>query len=284
MTTGRRDGEPLILFEGVHVAFGETVALDLPALEIGRGEKVFVPGPSGSGKTTLLRLVKGRLCPTRGSVKVCGESPSGRERRVRSRVAMIDQEFLLVPRLSVIGNVLSGCLGRMGTARSLIGWYPAPEWARAGAILEEVGLQGLGHRRVETLSGGQRQRAAIARALMQEAEVLLADEPTSSLDPELAEDVLQLLVDCVERRGMTLLVNSHQPELVRRYASRFMGLSQGRRVYDGPPEGFTRTQGDRVYRASPADSSEEKGSDHGDEPAPALEAPAADPNLRLAAG
>ena len=118
------------------------------------------------------------------------------------------------------------------------------------SLLGEVELSGLEQRRVETLSGGQRQRTAIARALMQDATIIIADEPVSNLDPELAEDALQLLVDCVARRDVTLLVNLHQPELARRFASRFVGLADGRLVYDGDPAGFTRADADLVYRGS----------------------------------
>lgn len=285
---GETDGlrERVIRLSEVHVLFGKTLALDLPELEIRSGERVFVLGHSGSGKTTLSRLIKGRLKPSTGTVRVLGEDPAAGERRRRRRiqrqVAMIDQAFLLVPRMSVVGNVLMGCLGRVGTPRSLLGWYPAEEWQKAEAILEEVGLRGLAHRRVETLSGGQRQRAAIARALMQEAQIVVADEPTSSLDPELAEDVLDLLVECVVRRGVTLLVNFHQPELARGYASRFLGLADGRVVYDGPPEGFTETHGALVYRsARPSGPPGEGGEGRGDDSAPALDAPAPGPGLRL---
>lgn len=275
---------PVIRLTGVRVVFGKTLALDLEELGVAAGERVFVLGHSGSGKSTLARLIKGRLEPSTGQVRVLGEDPATGERRRRRRiqrqVAMIDQEFHLVPRMSVVGNVLTGSLGRVGTLKSLLGWYPAAQWRRAEAILEEVGLEGLGHRRVETLSGGQRQRAAIARALMQEAQIVVADEPTSSLDPELAQDVLELLVECVARRGVTLLVNLHQPELARGFASRFLGLADGRVVYDGPPEGFTQAHGGLVYRSGRAPR--DGGGGHGDDAAPALDAPALGPGLRLA--
>ncbi len=245
-------GETVIRLEDVHVLYRRTCALDVEKLEIGAGERVFVLGHSGSGKTTLSRLVKGRLKPSTGRVTVLGQDPaagdSRKRRAVQRRVAMIDQEFFLVPRLTVADNVLHGCLGRVPPWRSLFGWYPAAEWERAASILDEVGLGGLHPRRVETLSGGQRQRAAIARALMQEADVILADEPVSALDPELAEDALELLVDCVARRGVTLVVNLHQPELARRFASRLVGLANGKVVYDGVPEGFTAADAELVYR------------------------------------
>ncbi len=242
-----------IRLETVEMRFGEVLALAVDELAIAPGERVFVLGHSGSGKSTLARLIKGRLRPTAGSVEVLGRDPAAHSAAARHalarQVAMIDQEFFLVPRLSVIENVLTGSLGRAPRWRSLLGIYPGAEWRQAESILDEVGLDGMAERRVETLSGGQRQRAAIARALMQDARVIVADEPTSSLDPELARDVLQLLVACVERRGVTLLANLHQPELARRFASRFLGLANGRLVYDGPPSGFTATEADHVYRA-----------------------------------
>lgn len=235
----------------VHVLYGSVCALDVERLAVLAAERVFVLGPSGSGKTTLARLVKGRLKPSTGTVRVQGQDPAGTgaERRVIQRhVAMIDQEFFLVPRSSVVGNVLHGALGRVTPWKSVLGWFPPREWEKAEAILDEVGLDGLGGRRIETLSGGQRQRAAIARALMQEAEIIVADEPVSNLDPELAEDALELLVNCVARRGVTLLVNIHQPELARRFATRLIGLSAGKVVYDGPPEGFTAEKAEFLYR------------------------------------
>ena len=241
----------VITLENIHVLYGSTLALDVEALSIQAGERVFVLGRSGAGKSTLTRLIKGRLKPSTGKVRVFGHDPangngSGRRDNQR-RVAMIDQEFFLVPRLSVIDNVLTGCLGRVSPWRNLLGWYPAAEWEKAEEILGEVELEGTGHRRVETLSGGQRQRTAIARALMQEAEVAIADEPVSNLDPELAEDAMELLVKCVARRDETLMVNLHQPWLARKFATRIIGLSEGKMIYDGPPEQFTEEMAEDLY-------------------------------------
>ena len=272
---------PVIRLTGIHVLYGRQLALDLELLEIGSGERVFVLGHSGSGKTTLSRLIKGWLRPSTGTVEVLGSDPATGKRsdRCGRRVAMIDQEYHLVPRLTAVGNVLHGCLGRVRALRSLLGWYPTGEWDKAQAILEEVELGGFGDRRVETLSGGQRQRVAIARALMQEADVILADEPVSALDPELAEDALELLVACVARRGVTLVVNLHQPELARRYADRFIGLANGRLVYDGPPEGFTEEDAELVYRGRPEAEESEGGMDDGAASDLATQDPAA--GLRL---
>lgn len=244
----------VIELEDVHVIYGQTCALDVESLRLGAGERVFVLGRSGSGKTTLTRVIKGRVAPSTGRATVLGHDPAsplrGERRTFQRRVAMIDQEFFLVPRLSVIDNVLHGCLGRVSPWKSLFGWYPTAELEKAESILREVDLEGLGDQRVDTLSGGQRQRTAIARALMQEAEIILADEPISNLDPELAEDALGLLVDCARRRGVTLVVNLHQPELARQFASRFIGLAEGKVVYDGAPKGFTAAEADLLYRGN----------------------------------
>jgi phosphonate transport system ATP-binding protein len=273
----------VIELDSVHVLFGSTLALDIEALSIAAGERAFVLGHSGSGKTTLARLIKGRLRPSTGTVRVLGRDPASvRDRRKRQRrVAMIDQEYYLVPRLTVAENVLHGALGRVSPLKSLLGLYPHAEWEKAESILAEVELEGLGGRRVETLSGGQKQRTAIARALMQDADIILADEPVSALDPELAEDALELLVACVTRReDVTLLVDLHQPELARRYATRFLGLANGRLVYDGPPEGFTAEIAELVYRGQSGADFETKETD-GVDPAADLaqESPRAD--LRL---
>lgn len=243
---------PAIELEKVHVLYGAVCALDIESLAVEPGERVFVLGRSGSGKTTLSRIIKGRLNPSTGEVTVHGARPTGGapdvRRAMQRRIAMIDQEFHLVPRLTVVENVLHGCLGRVSPWRSLLGHYPAAEWAKAEAILGEVEMEGLGERRVENLSGGQRQRTAIARALMQEADVILADEPVSNLDPELAEDALELLDACAQRRGVTLMVNLHQPSLARRFATRILGLNEeGRVVYDGPPEAFGEAEARFLY-------------------------------------
>ena len=276
----------VIRLRNVHVVYGATCALDIEHLDVAAGERVFVLGHSGSGKTTLARLVKARARPTTGSVEVLGQHPGrldGDElRELQRRVGMIDQEFHLVPRLRVVDNVLHGCLGRVLSWRSVLGCYPSDEWRKAEEILAEVDLDGFGDRRVETLSGGQRQRAAIARALMQESEILLADEPVSALDPELAEDALELLVQCVARRGVTLLVNLHQPELARRFASRFVGLAKGKIVYDGPPEGFTREHARLVYRGD--DGGRPRNRNNGDGTPESLAKKAGPPDLRLVRG
>jgi phosphonate transport system ATP-binding protein len=260
---------PVVELEDVRVNYGKLCALAIGRLAIYPNERIFVLGRSGSGKTTFAKVIKNRVEPAQGRVRVLGQDfthPDPATRRaIQRRLAMIDQEFHLVPRMSVIGNVLNGALGRVSTWKSLAGWFPASEWRQAESILKEVDLEGLGYRRVETLSGGQRQRTAIARALMQDADVILADEPVSNLDPELAEDALELLVRCTERREVTLVVNLHQPRLARRFATRVLGLHKGRVVFDGPPDDLTEGGEEFIYLG------EEEGAKPGhDKPATAL--------------
>ena len=241
--------KPIIELKSAQVRYGDTCVLDVEDVSIMPGERVFVLGKSGSGKTTLAKLLKGRVTPSSGFVRVFDTKiHSGVSERDRQRhVAIIDQEFNLVPRMSVVRNVLTGSLGRMNSFHSLFGWYPKAEWEKAESTLKEVELSGLGNRVAKTLSGGQKQRTAIARALMQEAPILLADEPISNLDPELAEDALELLVDCVSRRNDTLIVNLHQPRLARQFATRVIGLSEGRVVFDGSPDQLSETHEEFIY-------------------------------------
>mgnify|MGYP001325800387 CR=1 FL=1 len=238
--------KPIIELSGVRVCYGNTCVLDIDDVVIMPGERVFVLGKSGSGKTTLSRVLKGRVRAQHGTVRVFGELLS--ETAVsRQNVAMVDQEFNLVPRMSVVRNVLTGALGRVHSVKSFLGLYPQIEWEKAESILNEVELNGLGARRADTLSGGQKQRAAIARALMQEAPIVLADEPISNLDPELAEDALELLVSCTNRREDTLIVNLHQPRLARMFATRVIGLHEGRVVFDGSPDELSPTDEEFIY-------------------------------------
>lgn len=247
--------KPIIELRNAQVSFGDACVLDIDDVAIMPGERVFVLGKSGSGKTTLARLLKGRVRPTRGTVKVFGINlAESHPSEAQQHVAMVDQEFNLVPRMSVVRNVLTGALGRVPWWKSLVGLYPSAEWEKAESILHEVDLDRFGARRTDTLSGGQKQRAAIARALMQEASVILADEPVSNLDPELAEDALELLVACVSRRNETLIVNLHQPRLARMFATRVIGLHEGKVVFDGPPTALSVDDEEFIYAGSVDDA------------------------------
>jgi len=220
----------------------KTALVDLQ-LTIGAGEMVALIGASGSGKSTLLRHLAGLACCDRkngGSVKVLGREVqasgrlNGKVRRLRADIGYIFQQFNLVNRLSVLDNVLLGSLGRMPRWRGNLGLFNADEKQFAMESLARVGLADLAAQRASTLSGGQQQRVAIARALTQRAEVILADEPIASLDPESARKVMEILADINRRDGKTVVVTLHQVEYATRYCPRAVALKGGRIHFDGP--------------------------------------------------
>jgi phosphonate transport system ATP-binding protein len=218
------------------------LVLAIEHLSVEPGERIAVVGPSGSGKTTLLRLLNGSLRAASGEVLVLGQRLlSGRRQRreQRRRIGMVYQDFALVERASVLDNALYGRLGYAHPWLSLIGRFSAEDRERAEAAVREVGLEDEIDQRVDALSGGQRQRVAIARVLAQEPALILADEPISSLDPALTEGILNLLVEACERRGATLIMSLHQPQLARQHADRAIGISGGRIVFDGPTDRLT---------------------------------------------
>jgi phosphonate transport system ATP-binding protein len=230
---------------------GGTVALDGVDLDIAAGELVALIGPSGAGKSTLLRCLNGVVTPTAGEVQIGGATVSGATgeglRLIRAGIGFVFQQFNLQRRLSVLENVLIGGLARTPRLRSLLGLFPATDLARARAALARVGLSGLEARRVDTLSGGQQQRVAIARVLVQEPRVILADEPMASLDPTLSETVLALLQRISEEDGITVVTSLHVLDLARRYGRRVIGLRGGRVAYDGSSEGLTEAAARRIF-------------------------------------
>lgn len=203
----------------ISARLGGHLVLHDVSLAVAPGEIVALQGPSGAGKTTLLRAAAG-LIPAEGEI---APNPTR-----RSRPAMIFQHHALAGRLSVIDNVLVGALSRIGLGRAIIRRFPAAEIVHAEACLARVQLKGFGPRRADTLSGGQRQRVSIARALAQNAGVLLADEPVASLDPDTAAHVMALLQDLARTENLAVLVSLHQPELARRYTDRSLHLRAGR--------------------------------------------------------
>jgi phosphonate transport system ATP-binding protein len=222
---------------------GGTRALDDVSLDIAPGEFVALIGPSGAGKSSLLRCVNGLVAPSVGDVMVDGlavtGAPSERLRQIRARIGFVFQQFNLLRRLTVLDNVLVGRLARTPQWRSLLGWFPPDDVARARRVLGRVGLGDLGDRRADTLSGGQQQRVAIARALVQEPLIILADEPMASLDPALARAVMDLLRRINEEDGITVVTSLHVLELARDYGRRIIALRDGRVVHDGPPASLT---------------------------------------------
>ena len=227
-------------------------------LSIRPGEMVALIGPSGSGKSTLLRHLSGLLSGDRGetgsSIAILGREvmADGRVsrdvREVRARIGFVFQQFNLVGRLPVLTNVLCGALGRTPTWRSLLGLFPAEERNAALLALARVGIGEQAWQRAGTLSGGQQQRAAIARAMVQRAEIVLADEPIASLDPNSAKRVMDALAD-VNRDGITVVVSLHQIDYALRYCPRTVALADGAVVYDGPSEALSAERLRTIYGA-----------------------------------
>jgi phosphonate transport system ATP-binding protein len=199
-----------------------------------------VIGPSGTGKSTLIRCINRLVEPTAGAILLHGEDLARLRghalRLARRRIGMVFQEYNLVERLSVMENLLSGRLGYVPLWRAWLRRYPEEDIARAFELLDAVGLPEHATRRADALSGGQRQRVGIARALMQRPELLLADEPTSSLDPKTAVEVMELLTSLTAAAGVPVIINIHNVELAKRFAQRIVGMAEGRVVFDGPPE------------------------------------------------
>jgi len=226
--------------------FGKRRALDQVSLTVAAGEMVALIGPSGSGKSTLLRSLTGfnAIDPDGGSVTVFGEpmqargKVSDKVRRLRARIGFIFQQFNLVGRLSLFSNVALGMLGRIGFWRGLFGQWPAQEKTAVMAALQRVGVADYAGQKASTLSGGQQQRGAIARALVQKAEALLADEPVASLDPVAARRVMQLLSDLNREDGLAVVVTLHQVDYALRYCPRVVALKDGKVAYDGPAVGL----------------------------------------------
>jgi phosphonate transport system ATP-binding protein len=219
-------------------------ALNGVSLSVPPGQVVGLIGPSGAGKSTLIRCVNRLVEPTSGQlylgdIELTGLS-RGRLREARRRIGMIFQEFALVERLTVMENVLSGRLGYVSFWRSLTRRFPQADIAKAFAILERVGLSEHVDKRADALSGGQRQRVGIARALEQDPELLLVDEPTASLDPKTSRQIMRLITEICAERKLAAIINIHDVALAQMFVARIIGLRAGKIVYDGPPSGLTQ--------------------------------------------
>ena len=236
--------QPLLAVEGLAKVYpGGQRALDGVSFRVERPEVIAVIGSSGAGKSTLIRCINRLVEPTAGSVRL-GEvdvvaAPRRDLRRIRRRIGMIFQEFNLVERLSVMENVLSGRLGSVGFFAALARRYPPADVSAAFALLDRVGLEGYQDKRADALSGGQRQRVGIARALMQDPDLLLVDEPTASLDPKTARQIMRLICELAVERARPALVNIHDVALAQDFAHRVIGLREGRVVFDAPPASLT---------------------------------------------
>jgi phosphonate transport system ATP-binding protein len=216
-----------------------TQALRKVSFNVEPGEFVVILGKSGSGKSTLLRCINRLVEPTGGKIYF-GEQEitSARPRhlrRLRRKIGMVFQQYNLVSRSSVLTNALAGNLADLSSWAGLINYFPKDSILRAKGVLKDLGLGEKGGQRADTLSGGQQQRVGIARALMQQPDIILADEPVSSLDPATSRSILKILWDINQKKGVTILCNLHLPELAREFGSRVLALKAGRVIYDGIP-------------------------------------------------
>ena len=218
-------------------------ALKGVTLEVPKGQVMALIGPSGAGKSTLIRCINRLVEPTSGRVFLGDEDltrlGARALRRARRRMGMIFQEYALVERLTVMENTLSGRLGFVGFWRSYFRKFPKSDIDEAFRLLERVGLDHMVDKRADELSGGQRQRVGICRALIQNPQLLLVDEPTASLDPKTSRQIMRLICELCEERDLAAIINIHDVMLAQMFAQRIVGLRLGEVVYDGPPDGLT---------------------------------------------
>ncbi len=237
-------------------------ALKGVTLEIPDGQVIALIGPSGAGKSTLIRCINRLVEPTSGSVKL-GDTElttlsSGALRAARRRMGMIFQEYALVERLTVMENVLSGRLGYVGFWQSWFRRFPPKDIREAFRLLDRVGLMTMADKRADELSGGQRQRVGIARALIQDPELLLVDEPTASLDPKTSRQIMRLICELCRERKLSAIINIHDVLLAQMFAERIVGLRLGEIVYDGPPSGLKPDVLTEIYGEEDWESTIEK--------------------------
>lgn len=250
-----------IVVDNVTKIFGDTVALDNVSFTIEDGEFVIVMGVSGSGKSTLLRCINGLTTPTEGDVFVDGEQVTAH----RKDVAMIFQQHNIIGQMSAYGNALTGALHRSGFLESFFQLHPKEEKIRALDALDTVGLLGEARQPARRMSGGQQQRVGIARALVQEPNTLLADEPVASLDPGSSQQVMGYLLRAAKERGLTAVISLHQVNLARKFGERFIGLRNGQKVFDGDRDGLTMDVIDDIYGDIDTEGMFVPGQDDGDD-------------------
>ncbi len=244
--------EPILRVEHLTKVYEDgTRALSDVSFEVAPGEFLVIIGLSGSGKSTLLRCINRLIPPTSGRILFQGRDVTAatREelREVRRKIGMIFQQFNLVKRTSVLTNVLAGRLGYIPPAWALGNYFPHPAVARAMASLERVGIPEKAFSRADALSGGQQQRVGIARALMQEPRLILADEPVASLDPALSHTILRYLEELNRKDGITILCCLHFLSLARRYGTRILALKAGRIVFEGLPREIDEARFREIY-------------------------------------
>ncbi|MFO7834385.1 MAG: phosphonate ABC transporter ATP-binding protein [Halohasta sp.] len=233
-------------------------------LRVEGSETVAMIGPSGAGKSTFIRCVNRLTEPSAGEVWLDSTELTALGddalRAARRDIGMIFQEYNLVERLTVMENVLTGRLGYVSAWQAFRRTFPADDIERAYEILDRVGLGGMADKRVDELSGGQRQRVGIARAVIQQPKILLVDEPTSSLDPETSETVMELLTEIAAEQEVPVLINIHEVDLAVEHADRIVGLHDGELVFEGTPDELDERGLDTVYRGADPVTTETSGS------------------------
>jgi phosphonate transport system ATP-binding protein len=243
---------PIYELEQVKVNFVNFAALSDITLQIDEGEIVGLVGSSGAGKSTLISLMNGTLFPTEGEVYILGRNlnqlSSAKLRKIQQKIGTIYQQFNLVDNLRVVHNVNAGHLGRWSFFKAALSLLFPLESEKALAALTQVGIPDKLYAPTVQLSGGQQQRVAIARVLIQNPSVILADEPVSNLDPELSREIISLLRDLSIKNGKTLVVSLHSIELAQIYCDRLIGLCQGRIVFDAPSHQVSENMLRELYR------------------------------------
>jgi phosphonate transport system ATP-binding protein len=235
---------PAVSLESVTKIYGgDTVALDDVSFEIPEGEFVVLLGPSGAGKSTMLRVLNGLTQPTEGEV-IINEKPVRGE---RSEVGMVFQMHYLIESMSAFKNALTGGLSRSNFAESALTMNDDEDKRAALDALDTVGLLDEAGQRAGSMSGGQKQRVGIARALVQQPDLLLADEPVSSLDPKAAKDVMGYMKEAAKDRNLTTIASLHQVNIAREFGDRFLGVRDGELIFDGDREDLTMDVVDQIY-------------------------------------
>lgn len=228
-----------------------TKALEDISFNVKSGEFVSIIGPSGAGKSTILRTINRLIDVSSGSITFKDQNVSSANKKqikqIRTNIGMIFQHYNLVSRLTAVENVLHGRLGYKSILSGSLGFYNEDEKEKAFDLLGKVGLEKFAYNRCDQLSGGQKQRVGIARALMQDPEMILCDEPIASLDPKSSKDVMNYLKRISQEMGIACIVNLHQVEIALQYSDRIIGVNSGNVIYDGNPNGISKEMIATIY-------------------------------------